>query len=123
MSEQAKLKVYYDGACPRCIRDRDRYLRLAGRAAGSVEWIDVTGNEQTLLARGVRPGDALQALHVEDPQGRIHVGLDAYILLMRRVPGLKPLAWTLALPGLKGVLERVYRRSVRRRLARQDRLP
>jgi predicted DCC family thiol-disulfide oxidoreductase YuxK len=123
MSEQPKLKVYYDGACPRCIRDRHRYQRLAGRAAGSVEWVDVTGNEQILRARGVRPEDALQALHVEDPQGRIHVGLDAYVLLLRRIPVLKPLAWTLGLPGLRGMLERIYRRSVRRRLARQGRLP
>lgn len=117
------LKVYYDGVCPRCIRDRHRYERLAGRAAGSVQWIDVTGNESSLRARGLQPEAALLSLHVEDHRGSIHHGLDAYILLMRRVPVLKPLAWLLALPGIKPVLERIYRRSVRRRLARQGRLP
>lgn len=123
MARRQGLKVYYDGACPRCLRDRARYERLAGPAAAAVEWVDVTGNEATLLALGVDPKDALQALHVEDTQGTIHHGLDAYILLMRPVPVLKPIAWILGVPGFKEALEWGYRHSVRRRLARQGRLP
>jgi predicted DCC family thiol-disulfide oxidoreductase YuxK len=123
MTDAPRLTVYYDGACPRCIRDRDRYRRLAGARAESVQWVDVAGHKEPLRARGVPPEDALLALHVEDAHGGIHRGLDAYILLMRPVPALRPLAWVLGLPGIRQGMERLYRRSVRRRLARQGRLP
>ncbi|WP_290647618.1 thiol-disulfide oxidoreductase DCC family protein [Aquisalimonas sp.] len=123
MAKQPSLKVYYDGACPRCLHDRARYERLAGAAAAAVEWVDVTGNEETLRALGVEPRDALQALHVQDDQGTMHHGIEAYILLMRPVPALKPVAWMLGIPVLKDALEWGYRRCVKRRLARQGRLP
>lgn len=122
-SEPVPFKVFYDGACPRCRRDRDRYQRLAGQRAHRVQWVDVTTHADALHSRGVRLEDALRTLHVEDGQGRLHHGLDAYILLMRVVPVLRPLAWLLGLPVINPVLARLYRWSVRRRLARQGRLP
>lgn len=123
MRDWPRLKVYYDAVCPICRRERARYERWAGDAASSVEWVDVTANEDTLRAAGVDPDEALLSLHVEDHRGRIVHGIDAYILLMRRVPRLEPLAWLLGLPGLKPMLEWAYRRWVRRRLAREGRLP
>ncbi|QLC74266.1 DUF393 domain-containing protein [Pseudomonas sp. LPB0260] len=117
----ARLKVYYDGACPRCVADRRRYERLA-QHDDSVEWVDITGQENQLRAAGIDPYRALTELHVEDDQGRIHRELDAYILLMRRTPRLRPLAWLLGLPGLKPLLSWCYRRWVLRRLRRQGRL-
>lgn len=117
----ARLKVYYDGACPRCVADRRRYEKL-GTCDGSVEWVDITDKEEQLRAAGIDPYLALTELHVQDSQGRIHRELDAYILLMSRAPLLRPLAWLLGLPGIKPILAWVYRRSVLRRLRRAGRL-
>ncbi len=116
------LRVYYDGACPGCVRDRQRYERLAGGDSG-VEWFDITGEEAALRDEGIDPERALFELHVRDSQGRIHAELDAYILLMQRVDVLKPLAWLIGLPLLRPVLSRAYRAWVRRRLQREGRLP
>lgn len=121
MDEPPTLKVYYDAVCPICRRERRRYERLSGGAA-SVEWIDVTDNADHLRARGIDPREALRSLYVEDGSGRLHHGLDAYILLMRRVPRLRPLAWLIGLPLVKPLLDAGYRRWVRRRLRRQGRL-
>ncbi|RTR02448.1 thiol-disulfide oxidoreductase DCC family protein [Halomonas nitroreducens] len=121
MTDQATVKVYYDAACPICRRERRRYERLAGGAPG-VAWIDVTRHAARLRERGIDPRDALRSLYVEDERGRLCNGLDAYILLMRRVPVLRPLAWVIGLPGLKPLLAWGYRHWVRRRLARQGRL-
>lgn len=118
----AKLKVYYDGACPVCRRDRRRYEALAGRAGEAVEWFDITGREEELRRRGIDPQRALTELHVEDEQHRIHSELDAYILLMRRVPRLKPLAWLIGLPVIRPLLARLYHLWVIRRLKREGRL-
>lgn len=118
----AKLKVYYDGACPLCRRERRRYETLAGEAAESVEWVDITGRDEELRRRGIDPYRALTELHVEDEQQRIHSELDAYILLMQRVPRLRPLAWLIDLPLLRPLLARLYHWSVMRRLRREGRL-
>jgi len=118
-ASQPKLTVYYDGACPICVRDRRHYEKLAG--AGTVEWLDVTGRDDELRRQGVDPEAALRELHVRDESGEIHRELDAYILLFSRVIWLKPLGWLIALPGIKGLLSRWYRQWVRRRLQREGR--
>ncbi|QTF92453.1 DUF393 domain-containing protein [Halomonas sp. BM-2019] len=122
MVETPPLRVYYDGICPGCRRDRARYERWAGEAGRQVTWCDVTEHQEALREKGIDPRAALLSLHVEEG-GRIKEGIDAYILLMRRVPRLRPLAWLFGLPGIKPLLRRGYARWVRRRLAREGRLP
>nr|WP_205422344.1 DUF393 domain-containing protein [Marinobacter sp. Arc7-DN-1] len=117
------IRVFYDGACPGCRRDRRRYERLAGRAADQVEWVDITGRDEELKAKGIDPKTALQELHVEDQYGGIHSELDAYVLLMSRAPILKPLAWLISLPLVRPLLRRLYHRMVTRRLERTGRMP
>ncbi|WP_148861069.1 thiol-disulfide oxidoreductase DCC family protein [Marinobacter fonticola] len=116
------LTVFYDGACPRCRADRRRYERLAGSSSHRVQWLDITGREGQLRRLGIDPEDALRELHVRDAQGDIHRELDAYRLLMARVPLLRPLAWLIQLPGLRSLLSRLYRTLVLRRLRRSGRL-
>ena len=50
-----KVCVYFDGACPSCLKDRDNYLRLAGKAGRQVEWVDITDKDEALLALGIDP--------------------------------------------------------------------
>lgn len=119
--KSAQLKVYYDAACPLCRRERQRYESWQ-KAAEGVEWLDVNTHDEHLSARGVVPREALLSLHVEDAAGQFHDGIDAYVLLMRRVPRLKLLAWVIGLPVIKPVLTWIYDRMVRRRLARDGRL-
>ncbi len=118
----AKLKVYYDGACPRCVADRRRYQAFNLDSDDSVQWLDITGRDEELRRIGIDPYLALTELHVQDEQGRIHRELDAYILLMGRTRRLKPLAWLFGLPGLKRLLSWTYRRWVLRRLRRSGRI-
>lgn len=120
---EERLRVFYDGACPSCVKDRKLYERLAGRTGNSVEWVDITGRDEELRQLGIEPTSALQELHVEDGQGRIHRELDAYILLMSRVWLLKPLAWLIGLPVFRPVLAKLYHKWVGERLERTGRLP
>ena len=119
---EERITVYYDGACPRCVRDRAQYERLAGEAGGDPCWVDITGRDAELRAQGIDPNTALRELHVRDGEGRVRRELDAYILLMARVPLLRPLAWLVGLPGLRTLLSRWYRASVLRRLRAEGRL-
>ncbi len=113
------LTVYYDGACPKCIRDRDTYQKLSGATDQQVCWFDITGQENRLCELGIDPQQALAELHVRDAEGRIVSELDAYILLMAKVPTLKPLAWLIGLPVIRPLLAKIYHWQVNRRLRRR----
>jgi predicted DCC family thiol-disulfide oxidoreductase YuxK len=123
MSEnEHEITVFYDGACPRCVRDQARYERWSGPAGAQVCWFDLTGQDERLRALGIDPHRALTELHVLDEHQRVRSELEAYILLLNRVPWLKPLAWFIGRPWIRPGLARLYRWSVARRLHRSGRL-
>lgn len=123
MSEPAQpITVFYDGACPSCVRDRRTYERWVGQAGAPVCWFDITGQEARLRALGIDPHRALTELHVMDEHQRIRSELDAYLLLLAKIPWLKPLAWLIGRPGIRPGLARLYHWTVDRRLRRSGRL-
>ncbi len=115
-TEKDKITVYYDGACPACIRDRQNYEKLSGNRADQVCWFDITGQDKQLCNLGIDPKKALTELHVKDENGNVVSELDAYILLMGKVPLLKPIAWLIGLPLIRPVLAKIYHWQVNRRL-------
>ncbi len=117
-----QLVVFYDGSCESCIKDRARYERWAGDKGRDICWFDITDREEVLLSLGISPQQALQELHVQTAGGEIYSELDAYILLMKRVPRLRPLAMLIGLPLIRPALSRLYRHWVRNRLEREGRL-
>jgi predicted DCC family thiol-disulfide oxidoreductase YuxK len=117
--KQGKITVYYDGACPKCVRDRQTYEKLSGKDAGGVCWFDITGRESRLREIGIDPQKALSELHVENEDGLIVSEMDAYILLMSKVPLLKPLAWLMGLPVIRPILAGMYHWQVNRRLRKR----
>lgn len=117
-----KITVFYDGACPSCIKDREDYKKVAGEAGEEVGWFDITGRDDQLRNIGIDPYKAKTELHVRDENQRVYSELDAYILLMNRVPRLKPLAWLIGLPIIRPVVSTLYRRMVKQRLKASGRL-
>ena len=117
-----KITVYYDGACPSCIKDRKDYEQLAGKGGEDVFWHDISGQDGHLRDIGIDPYKAMTELHVRDENQQIFSELDAYILLMSRVPRLKPVAWLIGLPVIRPILSSLYRWMVNRRLKRSGRL-
>jgi len=120
--EKKKITVYYDGACPRCIKDRQNYEKLAGEEGKDVRWFDITGQDAYLRDIGIDPKKALTELHIRDEHQQILSELDAYILLMSRVPLLKPIAWVIGLPVIRPLMSSLYHRMVKRRLEKTGRL-
>lgn len=117
-----KIVVFYDGACPECVKDRCWYEKLAGEEVTNVDWFDITGKEKQLHEMGIDPQKALTELHVKDENQCILSELDAYILLMNRVTKLKPFAWLINLPFLRPTISKLYHWQVTRRLKRTQRI-
>ena len=122
VSKNDDITVYYDGSCPSCIKDMHHYDNLSTAAGNPVTWVDITGQDEQLRQIGIDPLKALLELHVKDQNQKVLSEIDAYILLMNRVPRLKPLAWLISLPIVKPLLSKVYHWMVVRRLTRQGRL-
>lgn len=118
--KQDKIRVYYDAACPVCRKDRKIYDKMAGKDA--VEWCDITGNDEQLMAQGIDPKEALLKLHVQNTEGVITSDIEAYVLLFSKIWWLKPLAWFLNIPWVKEVARSLYRNWVVRRLKKDGRL-
>ena len=114
-----KLIVYYDGACQKCVRDRENYEKLSGPSGEQVCWFDITGQENRLHQLGIDPQKALTELHVRDTNGRIVSELEAYILLMNKIALLKPVAWVIGLPLIRPLLAKLYHQQVNRRLRKR----
>ena len=114
--DKSKIIVYYDGACPKCVKDRLNYEKLAGKAGENVCWMDITGQEEQLREIGIDPRKALTELHVKNENQQILSEMDAYILLMSKVPLLKPLAWLIGMPLIRPLLARIYHWQVNQRL-------
>lgn len=117
-----RISVFYDGACPKCLRDRRYYERLSGKEGCSVVWVDITGKDEELCKLGIEPHRALMELHIMDQHRNIISEIDAYILLMKRIPALKPLAWFIGLPVVRPICQRIYHWQVNRRLRSDGRL-
>ncbi len=120
--QQQSITVFYDGACPRCVKDRHLYERLAGYTDQQIIWFDITDQDSYLESLSIDPRLALTELHLQLADGRILSELDAYIVLMQRVSVLKPLAWLIALPVIRPSLAKLYHQRVMQRLKASGRI-
>ena len=111
----SRVKVWYDGACPLCLREIALMRRLD--RAGRITFVDVAQgadpscplDRATLLAR----------FHAEE-DGVIHSGAAAFAAMWRAIPLLRPLGLAARSPAVLGMLEAAYLRflKVRPRLQR-----
>ncbi len=87
----AKAKVYYNGSCPVCAFEVGRYRRAAVATGAPLEWIDVSlqENARVLAPYGLSCDDAYRRMTaVVDGAGEPLLGLDAFIAIWARLPGL-----------------------------------
>lgn len=96
------LTVFYDGACPLCTAEIGFYRRRRG--ADRVGWVDVSTCPTENVTTGLTRDQALERFHVQDADGRLITGGQAFVVLWTALPGyswigrlfrLRPLAWTI----------------------------
>ncbi|WP_057830721.1 thiol-disulfide oxidoreductase DCC family protein [Colwellia sp. TT2012] len=121
-NKQKCITVFFDGACPQCIKDRRFYERFAGQGGKQVKWLDITGQDEYLKTLGINPFKALTELHIQLADMTILSELDAYIVLMMRIWLLKPLAYFISLPLIRPLIAHIYHQRVAKRLKLQGRM-
>ena len=94
-------KVYYNSACPICnagITDQRKRMEACG--LNNIKWIDVHINPEALTKIDVSLNQVREKLYVENTNGRLNVGLDAFICLWSQTRGQRWLAKLFQLPIL-----------------------
>lgn len=106
MNGPGRFTIYYDGGCPVCDREIAFYRRRVG--AGELRFADISRVHGANVAPDLRRDAAMAELHVRDERGELVAGVDAFIALWRRLPGLRWMAVLGTLPGLRQLLGMGY---------------
>jgi predicted DCC family thiol-disulfide oxidoreductase YuxK len=106
----SQVKVWYDGACPLCLREIALMRRLDWR--GRITFIDVAGGDDSSCP--VDRAQLLARFHAEE-DGVIHDGAAAFAAMWRAIPLLRPFGLAARHPLALKMLEAAYARFLRLR--------
>ena len=110
------IKVFYDGKCGMCSREIRHYMKISPRE--TFIWRDIANEPQHLKEINVSQSYALKRLHVIDQDGKIQVGVDAFIAIWSKIPRWRLLAFLCAMPGIKFTLSVLYNKFADWKFAR-----
>ena len=105
----ARVTVWYDSACPLCLREIRFMRRLDRRDA--VRFVDVHEGEDCPLA----PEELLARFHAQEAGGPLVSGAAAFAALWRAIPLLRPLGLAARNRRVLQALEWAYVRFLRLR--------
>ena len=119
-SDNSRVSVFYDGKCGLCHKEISHYKKIAPR--DTFQWQDITECDKQLAERGVSLADGLRLLHTVDQQGKMHVGVDSFILIWKHLHffpwGL--LANVVSVYPVKKVAEILYKFFAQKRFDKLD---
>lgn len=104
----AQVKVWYDGACPLCLREIALMRRLD--RARAIDFIDVAGPGSA--ACPIDRAELLARFHAEE-NGRLLSGAAAFAAMWRAIPRLRPLGLLARNRIVLAGLEQLYLRFLR----------
>ncbi len=102
--------VLYNGACPVCGTEIRKYQQRCSRAGVAVNWSDISHDPAVLQPLGLEVEAVKERLHAIGTDGRIHVGIAAFLAIWPRVPGYAWAARVIGLPVIRQCAEIVYDR-------------
>lgn len=114
-----QIQVYFDGSCGLCRREIKHYQQRDH--ARAFEWIDISRQPQALDSTGIDLASAMRSLHVRDAQGHWHIGVSAFIILWKNLPGWRWAGHLASLPGINRCLRWAYARFAAWRIRRSKR--
>ncbi len=105
MSEH--VTVIYNGRCPICAREIAHYRARAERAGAPLDFADL--GDADLSRFDLTPDQAARRLYVVE-DGELHSGIDAFVRIWKRLPGLRWAARAARLPIVGAALDLLYNR-------------
>lgn len=103
------LRIFYDGSCPLCVGEMERYRRH--NADGRFVFIDISADSFDPAFHGKSRRELMEQLHVLTGDGQFYVGFDAVLTVWQVLPGSsirRLLAGIAGRSGLQGLGRRLY---------------
>lgn len=104
--ESPKGTIYFDGLCVACSTEINHYRKQKGSEKFS--FLDITNSEFQPEAHGIDPYLVHKVMHVRDPQGQLHQGVDAFRAIWRELPRYHFLYRLSERPSIRKLLELGY---------------
>ncbi len=101
--------VIYDADCRLCETSRRYIARWAAAGLFSLRFLHFEEPEAVRLQPDLKDLGCLDAFRFLDEEGRAWEGERAAVQILGRLPGGRPIAWLLSLPGLDRLTRRGYR--------------
>lgn len=114
------ITVFYDGKCGLCLKEINHYRKIAPE--GIFDWQDITNSTGKLEEEGIALSEGLRLLHAKDENGKLHVGVDAFILIWKQLRRWRTLAMFLCLPLVRQSVSIVYKAFANWRFKRLESL-
>ena len=83
-----KVKVYFNNSCNICRLEINHYKKIAD---SNIEWVDITNNDDALMATSKTHKELLRRLHVIE-NGEVIGGAKAFVIIWSKIPKYKFLA-------------------------------
>ncbi len=103
----ARVTVWFDGACPLCVREIALMRRLDRQ--GAIRFIDVASDDATCP---IDRADLLAKFHARE-DGQLLSGAAAFAAMWRAIPVLRPFGLLARRPWALRALDALYRRFLR----------
>jgi predicted DCC family thiol-disulfide oxidoreductase YuxK len=98
--------IFYDGKCGLCSREINYYKKIV--QANRFLWLDIATDPTPLKQLRISQEDGLRRLHALDEAGRLHIGVDAFILIWSELPYWRLLGMVVGLPGIRQSAQLAY---------------
>jgi predicted DCC family thiol-disulfide oxidoreductase YuxK len=108
--------VFYDGKCGLCSKEINYYRKVA--PDGVFDWQDITESADDLKKEDISLSEGLKLLHAKDINGKMHVGVDAFILIWKHLRRWKILAAIISLPLIHPTINFIYKQFANWRFKR-----
>src|SRR4051794_10447831 len=104
----AKVKVYYNSACPVCNAGITGQRSRMDACSADVDWIDIHAQPDACKELSAEVEFVRERLHVVDDRGEIKVGAEAFHTLWEQTPKQRWLARLIGLPVLNVLARWAY---------------
>jgi predicted DCC family thiol-disulfide oxidoreductase YuxK len=104
--ESALGSIYFDGLCVACTTEINHYRKLKG--SEKFLFVDITQSQFKPEEHGLDPFLVHKVMHVRDPQGTLHQGVEAFRAIWKELPRYQFLYKLTENSKVKGVMQWGY---------------
>ena len=112
------INVFYDDRCPLCTREIEYYKKIT--PPSTINWYGISKHEETLKKHGISLIESLKLLHATNQEGKMKIGVDAFILIWQNLPRWNWLATVIKLPIIYQISGALYAFFAERRFNNLD---